>query len=208
MLTDLLYRLQFPKEEIYIPLGENLFTEGEKAHGVFLVQQGNLAILRKNSLQEDVLLKFIPPQKVVALHGLQTDHYHHTAKALNAVNGWCIDKSTVQDLINEYPTLRLSLMQAVCQDISYLEDKHLSSSLHYKVQIANILCEFYYTLGNQQQSYTLFPYPELCRRLGKSTQAIQKILDEFEQKDWLKQDGQKLIITNPQALISLGMTQT
>ncbi|MHB1949531.1 MAG: cyclic nucleotide-binding domain-containing protein [Gammaproteobacteria bacterium] len=97
--SEELYKLVQKVDEISIPAGEYIFKQGEESHGCYLIQEGEVEILKNVSGNETQIL--LQPLSIFGLSSLLTlSHRNASARAKTACRLLLLKRKLLEDVLH------------------------------------------------------------------------------------------------------------
>jgi CRP-like cAMP-binding protein len=111
-----------PIDDMAYPVGGLLYSEGDKALGVFTLRQGMVKLVRSTADGRERIIRVLRAGDVVGIEALATGHYDSEAVALNDVKVCRIPLGVMHKLSTESPRLHNRLMQKWQQALKGADD--------------------------------------------------------------------------------------
>jgi CRP/FNR family transcriptional regulator len=97
-----------------ISAGQTLFTAGQKAEGIFILESGLLKLVRHSPQGKEMLLHLVHPGESFAEAAMLGEGtYPATAIALESCTVWCCPRSRLIAMIRNSPDLALGMILSV-----------------------------------------------------------------------------------------------
>ncbi|OJJ20453.1 hypothetical protein BKI52_18515 [marine bacterium AO1-C] len=186
-------------------LGSNdyLFQQGQLAMGIFCVEAGSLITLKESADTKQVI-NVIKPGQILGANAINSPNYQHSARGLTDAQVCFIPKPAVIQLMNQNIQFKLLLMKALCQEIGSAEQKSLS--IIYKSgrqRVAALLLEVWRTAAQVKKNSIHFAPDAFAGVANVSLKNLLKILQEFDQKKWIRHDKTNLKVLETTSLENL-----
>jgi len=188
-------------------LGSNdyLFQQGQLAMGIFCIEAGSLVTMKESADTKQVI-NVIKPGQILGAEAINAPSYQHSAKGLTDAQVCFIPKQAVVQLMNRNIQFKLLLMKALCQEIGSAEQKSLS--IIYKSgrqRVAALLLEVWRTSFETdiKKSKIRFSPESFAGVANVSLKNLLKILQEFDQKKWIRHDKNHLKVVEATSLENL-----
>lgn len=111
-----------PIDDMAYPVGGLLYSEGDKALGVFTLRQGMVKLVRSTADGRERIVRVLRAGDVVGIEALATGHYDSEAVALNDVKVCRIPLGVMHNLSTQSPRLHNRLMQKWQQALKGADD--------------------------------------------------------------------------------------
>jgi CRP/FNR family transcriptional regulator, nitrogen oxide reductase regulator len=203
MLKDILGR------GIHVQLkpGEKLFHEGEHADRCYLVIKGRLKLSKLHEQGKEIIIRYIDPGAIAAAIAVfKGKRYPVTATATGAVEivGW--DRDTMINLISSYGQLAVNLLQFTIDRIEELQNRFLElSAEQVERRIARALLRIMRQSGLKTGEGVEIEFKlsrqDLADYTGTTIYTVSRTLSSWGKKGWVKSGRQRIVITDPHALV-------
>jgi len=111
-----------PIDDMAFPLGGLIYSEGDKAIGVFTLRQGMVKLVRSTTDGRERIVRVLRAGDVVGIEALATGHFDSEAVALNDVKVCRIPLSVMHNLSTKSPRWHNRLMQKWHQALKGADD--------------------------------------------------------------------------------------
>jgi len=111
-----------PIDDMAFPLGGLIYSEGDKAIGVFTLRQGMVKLVRSTTDGRERIVRVLRAGDVGGIEALATGHFDSEAVALNDVKVCRIPLSVMHNLSTKSPRLHNRLMQKWHQALKGADD--------------------------------------------------------------------------------------
>ena len=111
-----------PIDDMAFPSGGLIYSEGEKALGVFTLRQGMVKLVRSTSDGRERIIRVLRAGDVVGIEAMATGHFDSEAVALNNVMVCRIPLDVMHSLSTHSPRLHNRLMQKWHQALKGADD--------------------------------------------------------------------------------------
>ncbi|MHA6251962.1 Crp/Fnr family transcriptional regulator [Oceanobacillus sp. CAU 1775] len=182
--------------------GEIIIHDGDPLDYLYIVHQGRVKIYQIFSSGKEQLLRILDPGEFLGEMALFTkkdmDSY---AEAMEKTQICAIHRDDMQDLMNEYPTIAIKILEQFSNRLDMTEKLvgELSSK-DVEMRTATYLVEL---AEKSEVSEIVLPMSkkELASFLGTTQETISRRLSTFQSKGWIEQIGHRNInILNMEAL--------
>ncbi len=184
-----------------------LFHQGDRAINFYIVNKGRLKLSKLNEQGGEVIVRFINTGELTAaVSSLKERNYPVTAEAVGntEVIGW--DKTTIVELINEYPEIAISLLNIVLERIDDIQHRYLElSTERVEQRIARSLLRLMRSSGKKTADGILIDFPvtrqDIASFSGTTLFTVSRTLSTWGKKGWVKSGRERIIITDPHTLV-------
>ena len=111
-----------PIDDMAFTVGRMIYSEGEKAIGVFTLRQGMVKLVRSTADGRERIVRVLKAGDIVGIEALATGHYDSEAVALNDVKVCRIPLGVLHMLSTHSPRLHNRLMQKWQQALKGADD--------------------------------------------------------------------------------------
>lgn len=111
-----------PIDDMTFPAGRIIYSEGEKAIGVFTLRHGMVKLVRSTADGRERIVRVLKAGDIVGIEALATGHYDSEAVALNDVQVCRIPLRVLHMLSTHSPRLHNRLMQKWQQALKDADD--------------------------------------------------------------------------------------
>lgn len=186
--------------------GGMLFSQGDKAHGFYLVAKGKIKIYRLSPQGQEYVMRIVSPGETIAEAAVFSGKtYPASAEALEDSRLYYLKKSDFLALIHESPQLALNmitglslLLRQLAQQVEDLSLKEVSARL------ARFLIEEAEKISAVPTNGLKIPLEIkknlLARRLGTIGETLSRTLAKMKQKEVIDIHKDIITIQNFQAL--------
>ena len=187
-----------------------LFLEGEPAKTYYLLAEGQVKILQTSAEGFDVILHILGPGELIgALPTIEAGTYPASAQALNRVIAFAIASSDFEWMLHEFPAAALNLLRFSSRVLqNSLQKIREMATERVERRIARTLSRLAGQLGRETKEGILIDAPlsrqDLAEMTGTTIFTVSRTLKEWERAGILQARRQKVIITDPHRLVSIG----
>jgi len=178
--SDSLSQLASHAQGRHYAVGEMVFLEGEKSHGLYWLQSGWLKVVKMSPSGREQVLHFLKPGQSFNEIGAFTNHPNPaTVIVLEAARVWLIPKQEVMRLLRSNPDFAQHVIESMAERMQYLvmlvEDLSLRSVMGRLARL--ILDSATEDILHRPRWYT---QSVVAARLGTVTDVIQRTLRRLE----------------------------
>jgi CRP/FNR family cyclic AMP-dependent transcriptional regulator len=201
--------LQEIKHTTGYPAGAIIFTEGQAAHGVYILCQGQVKLLTTNSDGRTLILKIAKPGEGLGLNSVITGKpYELTAEILQPSQLTFIARADYLNFITEHTDACLQLGRHLSRDCQSAYDLVRSIGLCQPVseRLARFLLKWSSngTVRDGGVRVKLgLTHEEMAELVVASRETVTRTLSEFKKQHLIELNGSTLLLWNKPALESL-----
>jgi CRP-like cAMP-binding protein len=189
-----------------------LFHQGEPAHSCFLVNRGRLKLTKLNEQGKEVILRYIGSGEVTAaITVLKNWTYPVTAESIEETDvvGW--DKSTILELMHQYPDIAVNLLSIILERIDDVQHRYLEvCTEHVDQRIARSLLRLMRRAGSKTSEGIHIDIPlsrqNIADYSGTTLYTVSRTLSAWEKKGWIHSGREQIVVTDPHALVQFAET--
>jgi CRP-like cAMP-binding protein len=189
-----------------------LFHQGVPAHSCFLVNRGRLKLTKLNEQGKEVILRYIGSGEVTAaITVLKNWTYPVTAESIEETDivGW--DKSTILELMHQYPDIAVNLLSIILERIDDVQHRYLEvCTEHVDQRIARSLLRLMRRAGSKTSEGIRIDIPlsrqNIADYSGTTLYTVSRTLSAWEKKGWIHSGREQIVITDPHALVQFAET--
>jgi CRP-like cAMP-binding protein len=189
-----------------------LFHQGVAAHSCFLVNRGRLKLTKLNEQGKEVILRYIGSGEVTAaITVLKNWTYPVTAESIEETDivGW--DKSTILELMHQYPDIAVNLLSIILERIDDVQHRYLEvCTEHVDQRIARSLLRLMRRAGSKTSEGIRIDIPlsrqNIADYSGTTLYTVSRTLSAWEKKGWIHSGREQIVVTDPHALVQFAET--
>lgn len=191
------------------PSGAMLYHENAPADTLFLVAHGKVKLLRHGLAGEEVVLDLLAQGDLFGgLATLGQRRYPHTAVAQTDCCVLVITMADFQKLLAAYPTMALSVLNAVAHDLEAAQETiHAISTMPLEGRIALVLLRLADRLGEADQGGTLIQSPlsqqDLAAMVATTAETVSRVISAMRRSGLVETGRQWIRILDRAALARL-----
>jgi CRP/FNR family transcriptional regulator len=194
---------------VHLDVGDYIFHEGDECRGVYLLEEGLIAV-RKNGYEGHVtLLKIATPGDTLGYRPLLAEQPHRASADALAPSTICfIDAATCRELIRDNPALGLNFLKRAAQELGNAEARfHDTVSLTVQSRFAHLLAVLKDHFGEIDDAGVLHldlpvSRTDLAEMLGVRRESISRVIHELEERGISKFRDRHVEVPNPDELLS------
>lgn len=177
--------------------GEYLCEEGENCLGIWLIEEG-LVVLQK----QERWLKFLKNKDLIGITCLNDSQHSASAKALGDVSLRFFSKEWLRGQLQEKPQLHFSLMALMCQELNLIDRQiAIINSKDNSKKVGNLLVSLHQAWKHSHQEEAIIIDDEkVAQWNGISIRLLKQVLKDFEHRQWISQQRNRLLVLNEEAL--------
>ncbi|MGV3026605.1 Crp/Fnr family transcriptional regulator [Clostridium thermobutyricum] len=195
------------RKHINLKKGEKLFLEGETIESIFIVSKGALKLIKSTSNGKEQIINILNSGDLageVNVFGKEKNS-KVSAIAINDSEVFEINKSDLDKLINNNPSILIKLLNGLSNKVIHLQNLTANlSENNINSRIACMLLEFLDKYKSQEGEEISINLPinrgEMANYCGVTRETISRKLSSYEKEKIIKLKGKKLIILNKELL--------
>ena len=192
-------------EPIELMPGETLYSHGDKPRGVYLIEVGNIKVIRHISRERNITIRLINKRSLLGIESLMSqDDLQDTAIAVDKVRAYLLDKEAFTNLIYTNKTCYDGVIELMNKDLVSARNRIISlSQKRAKQRLAESILwvsEFFGTDEDKGIRYKLRP-EELATLSGTTLANLYKLLALFESSAFISYKYNRLHILEPKKLL-------
>lgn len=186
--------------------GENLFMQGEKSQGFYIVQSGVIALYNVGpDGKEQVICLFRENESFAEATLVSMETYPAHARAEAASQVVLVSKRDFRALIVRNPDLSLRMLASMSQHLKYLvhqlEDRKFTDI---ESRFANWMIQFLNSQPGEPSSVLELPVSKkmLASQLGVTGETLSRTLNRFREQGLIQVEGKRIEILNFEGILS------
>jgi CRP-like cAMP-binding protein len=195
-----------------MPPGETLFLEGEPAFRCYVVQNGRLKLSKLHEEGKEAIVRYINPGEITAAVAIFAGkRYPVTATAVGptGVVGW--NRQTILKLLSAHPPLAINFLQAAVERLDVVQTRYLElQTERVERRIAHAVLRIMRQSGRRMDAGILIDFPlsrqDLADYTGTTQYTVSRTLSRWEKLDWISTGREKIVVTDPHALVTFAET--
>jgi CRP/FNR family transcriptional regulator, cyclic AMP receptor protein len=181
--------------------GTTLFSEGEPASGLYLIEAGSVKICRFSKEGREHTLHVFNQgdtfNDVAAFDGWPNPA---TAIAFTDAIVWRIEREALQELAHRYPALAWALLESIARRTRFLVKRVQELSAHnVKARLARLLLE-HVQASEEHGACQLLTQEEMASRLGTVREVVGRALRSLVISEIIAFERHRLVILDPERL--------
>jgi len=192
---------------INLPPKSMLFYQGDPAISCFLVMQGRLKLTKLNEQGKEVILRYIGTGELTAaIAVLKNWDYPVSAESVEDTEVTAWDKSTIMQLMHQYPDISINLLGIVLERIDDMQNRYLEvCTEHVDQRIARSLLRLMRRAGLKTEEGILIDIAlsrqNIADYSGTTLYTVSRTLSAWEKKGWIRSGREQIIVLNPHSLV-------
>jgi CRP/FNR family transcriptional regulator, cyclic AMP receptor protein len=191
------------------PKGTILFTEGQQAHGVFILSKGRVRLSTTSMDGRSLLLRIAEPGEMIGLPGVISGKiYVLTAEALEPIQVNFIPRAPFLKFLREHgdAALRVAEILNEIYHATFRELRYLALSGTASERLARFLLDAAVSGGRDrdQSCATLnFTQEEIAEIIGVARETVTRLITTFKREHFIELQGSTLVIADKAGLESM-----
>jgi len=189
-----------------------LFRQGDSAISCALVNRGRLKLTKLNEQGKEVILRYIGTGEVTAaIAVLKGRDYPVTAESVEKTDVIVWDKQNMVRMMHIYPDIAINLLGIVLERIDDVQSRYLEvCTEHVDQRIARSLLRLMRRAGLETEDGVRIDIPlsrqNIADYSGTTLYTVSRTLSAWEKNGWIKSGREKIVITDPHALVRFSET--
>jgi CRP/FNR family transcriptional regulator len=186
-----------------------IFYEGNKAFGMYCVQQGRLKLYRTSDDGKEQIVRLVGPGSAIGYSSLlSSEPFQVSAECLEDSLVCFIDKSAFMSLLERSPKLARRLLESTCNDLRNGEDmvcRFAQKSVRERVAETLLILKERYGIESKNGILlrTNLSRLELASLSGTVLESLVRHLSEFKSEGLIEIDGRDITILEPSKLLKI-----
>jgi CRP-like cAMP-binding protein len=186
--------------------GDVLFHQGEHVSGVYCIKTGKAKATIADSLGNETIAKILGPGAVLGHRSMLSNSDHiATVEFLEEASVCFVDKTSFQKIIQDNPSLALTLGQRLAQEVVEADGKNLALVHHsVKERVCALLLNLSHMYGIKTQDGIEIDIKltreEMASIVGTTPETMIRTLSNLKDEQVIVQNGKKLVILNQELL--------
>ena len=176
------------------------------------MNRGRLKLTKLNEQGKEVILRYIGSGEVTAaITVLKNWTYPVTAESIEETDvvGW--DKSTILELMHQYPDIAVNLLSIILERIDDVQHRYLEvCTEHVDQRIARSLLRLMRRAGSKTSEGIHIDIPlsrqNIADYSGTTLYTVSRTLSAWEKKGWIHSGREQIVVTDPHALVQFAET--
>jgi CRP-like cAMP-binding protein len=189
-----------------------LFHQGDPATNCVLVNRGRLKLTILNEQGREIILRYIGAGELTAAVAvLKNWNYPVTAESVEETDVTAWNKPTMMQVMHQYPDIAINLLGIILERIDDVQNRYLEiCTEHVDQRIARSLLRIMRRAGSKTRSGIQIDIPlsrqNIADYSGTTLYTVSRTLSAWEKNGWIKSGREKIIVTDPHALVQFSET--
>lgn len=187
---------------------EALFRQDDAASHCYLVRQGRLKLAKLNEHGKEAIIRYLGSGQFTAAVAVMKDGlYPVSAIAMEKTDviGW--NKETMTTLMRRYPDIAINMLNILLVRIDDVQQRYFEVCTEQVAQrIARALLRLMRTAGSKAPDGISIDIPlsrqSIADYTGTTLYTVSRTLSAWERSGWIKTGRERIVITDPHALVS------
>jgi CRP-like cAMP-binding protein len=192
-VTTLLEKISNGKRLMSIPKGETIFSQGDRADGVYFIQTGRVKISTVSHAGKEAVLAMLGPYDSFGSESLIESLHMNTATALESATLYYVEKRAMLRALRSEPNLSLKFIGCLLKrNIDLEEDLADQLFNHSEKRLARVLLK----LANVREHEIVLDVPMpavsheiLAEMVGTTRSRISHFMNKFRKMGLIEYDG-------------------
>lgn len=195
------------KKTYEVKKGQQVFKEGEPVSRIFFVNSGKLKVHKRWDADKELIIRFAQAGDILGHLGLGKEPiYPVTTTALENSVICSVDVDFFESSLNTNPKLTYSLVKFFANELQESE-KRMRNIVHMPVKerIALALVNLKKQFGVNGEGFIgiNLSRQDLSSYAAVAYETLFKVMNEFQQRNWIEADGKRIRLMNEQDLIAM-----
>jgi CRP-like cAMP-binding protein len=180
-----------------------LFYEGQAPTGLYCVSSGKIKLYKTGGDGRSLIVRTAQKGDLVGYRSLLAgENYNATAEMVEEGEVCFIDRATIVSMIAHNPSLAIDIIKKLSHELGESETKLREfSQKSVRERLAELLLVFRDAVGKPSAGGgTLLDQrltrEEMAQMLGSTPETVIRLLHQFQDENWLKLDGKKIILSD------------
>lgn len=179
---------------------EVIYLEGEESEKLFIINKGKVKLTKLSEAGKEQIIRVLGPGEFMGELSLFTDSpLNSNAEALEPTTVCIVNGNKINSLIEKRPSIALKLLKEMSIRLEKAENQIQALAVQdVEQRLANTLI----SMADDNNFINLtISKKDLASHLGMSRETLSRKLTIFQNKGWIKQEGQrKVMILDKEAL--------
>ncbi|MDO9182753.1 MAG: Crp/Fnr family transcriptional regulator [Bacteriovorax sp.] len=188
--------------------GQTLFIQGNHPFGIYCISNGNIKLTKTGLDGKETIVRIAHGGDILGHRSLFTDdNYSATATAMEDTEVCFIDKKFILKIIENNPSVALSIINKLSRDMGAAESK--LSSLHQKnvrERLAELILSLKASHGVKENGRWKIDLKltreEMATMIGTANETLIRFMTEFKDAGILEQEGKTIFIKDEEELLN------
>lgn len=180
--------------------GETIFLEGEHVEKLFIINKGKVKIAKLSETGKEQIIRVLGPGDFMGELSLFTHSpLNSNAEALEPTTICIVDGGKINNLIERRPSIALKIIKEMSVRLEKAENQIQSFVIQ---DVEQRLADTLIKMADDNNFINLtISKKDLASHIGMSQETLSRKLTIFQNRGWIKQEGQrKIIVLNKVAL--------
>lgn len=190
--------------------GQMLFYEGNPCLGLFCLEQGTVALRRRNSLESTPIIRLVEAGQTFGYREyFSGSRYSVSAQAASECRVCFVEKAVVDRLFANSPHLHRQFLKRMAADLAYTEQALVyAAQLSVRARIAQLLLELRDRHGQVDAAGNLVIDVPLSRQdlaglVGARAESLSRAIKSLEAAGVAKFEGRRVVVADLDALVDV-----
>lgn len=178
--------------------GEMLFVEGDQADGFYCIKKGSVRNFRTSYGGKEQTFHISNGGDWVGFRDtVSGEDYNHSSVCLEESEVCFIHKSLISQLMLKDEKFQMEIMKYMASE--WNKSEKLTFSLGTKQvhnKLAELLLVFREASENRAEIDLYFSREVMASIIGVTTETLVRALSDFKSRNWIRQEGKKIIFLN------------
>ncbi len=186
---------------------ETIFTEGDTANALYLLNKGKIKIFKSHEIGKDFITRMLQPGDFFGYLPLleETDHTS-SAEALEDSEVTIFPKEDFFALLEQSPAVMLQFIKLLSGNIAEEQEELIKlaySSVRKRTAEALVKLKERYQKKGETEFSMAIAREDLAKMVGTATESLIRTLSDFREEGLIKIDGSTISIVQPDKLVRM-----
>jgi CRP-like cAMP-binding protein len=192
-----------------VEAGTFLYMQGDEASAFYLLLEGSVKLSQVTLEGQEIILRYASPGEVFGLIAvLMEQTYPVSALVANDSQVWVWQRSAMQALINQIPTMAMNALQILSGRVKEFQDRIRElSTERVERRIARALLRLAHQTGKKVPQGVYLDLPisrqDLAEMTGTTLYTVSRTLSKWETMDLIMTGREQIIIRVPHGLVCI-----
>lgn len=180
----------------------NLFHQGEPAINSYFILSGRIKLVQTNELGEEIILHYLGQHQIAAAISCVGGHYYPaTARVLEAGRSLCWDHDTLSQLMLEYPTLAMKIIDILQTRFLDTQERFMErNTRRVEQRLARTLLRLLENGSRKTKTGVIIDFPlsrqDIAEHAGTTLFTASRILSSWEKEGSVQSEHKHIRILN------------
>jgi CRP/FNR family transcriptional regulator len=165
-----------------LPVGENIYSQGDECSGIYCIQSGLIGLRRMDSEGHSILMRLVNQGETIGYRALLSKTHHVLSAEVMMPSQVCfIGRAVIQELLQKNPALGMRFLDHSLRDIEKIEDRVIGSETWpVRTRFLHILMVLYERFGVEEGGVWFLDLPisrrDLAELVGTTPETMSRTI--------------------------------